>query len=247
VRYMPLARKVARRYWRSSVPDEELMQVACVGLINAIDRFDPARGRPFPTFAIPTILGGLRRYFRDSSWSVHVARGAQERAKAVQDAITALSGPDGRAPTASRVAVYLEISEEEVVEALQVSQAYTASSLDAPTASGEDEVTVGSTIGEIDRGYEDVEREMLLHHATAFLTPRERRLLQMRFTQEMTQAQIGALLGVSQMQVSRLLRATLAKVRERMSDEPLPRPGEAEALGGESPTQEIAARPEAAF
>jgi RNA polymerase sigma-B factor len=212
---MPLARKVARRYWSSSLPREDLAQVANLGLVLAIDRFDPARGRPFEAFAIPTILGELRRYFRDSSWAVHVARSAQERSKAVQDAIALLSREHGRPPTVQQLAVYLELAEEEVLDGLQIGHAYTASSLDAPTQNGEDdETTLASTIGEHDNGYDHVETEMLVKDALSSLTEREQRLLKLRFADELSQAQIGKKLGVSQMQVSRLLRATLAKLRE---------------------------------
>jgi RNA polymerase sigma-B factor len=216
-RYMPLARKVARRYWNSSLPREDLIQVANLALVKAIDRFDPDRGRPFEAFAIPTILGELRRYFRDSSWAVHVSRGAQERSKAVQDAIELLGREHGRPPTVQQLATYLEISEEDVLDALQIAHAYTATSLDAPVQNGEeDETTLAYSLGEHDDGYERVETDMLIEDALACLTDREQRLLQLRFVHELTQAQIGEQLGVSQMQVSRLLRSTLAKLREHV-------------------------------
>lgn len=217
--FMPLARKVARRYWNSSLPREDLTQVANLALVKAIDRFDTGRGRPFEAFAIPTILGELRRYFRDSSWAVHVARGAQERSKAVQDAIELLSRDHGRPPTVQQLALYLELPEEDILDALQVAHAYTATSLDAPVQSGEeDETTLASTLGEHDDGYEHVETEMLIENALACLTDREQRLLKLRFVDELTQAQIGKQLGVSQMQVSRLLRATLAKLRDHIGE-----------------------------
>jgi RNA polymerase sigma-B factor len=219
VRYMPLARKVARRYWNSSLAYEDLTQVANLALVKAIDRFDLDHGRPFEAFAIPTILGELRRYFRDSSWAVHVARGAQERSKSVQDAIELLSREHGRPPTVHQLALYLELSEEDVLDGLQVARAHTASSLDAPAQTGEDdETTLVSTIGEHDNGYEHVETGMLIGDALAGLTPRERRLLELRFVHELTQAEIGKQLGVSQMQVSRLLRSTLAKLREGIGE-----------------------------
>jgi RNA polymerase sigma-B factor len=222
VRFMPLARKVARRYQNSSLPREELTQVAHLALVKAIDRFDPDRGRPFEAFAIPTILGELRRYFRDSSWAVHVARGAQERSKAVQDAIELLSREHGRSPTVHQIALFLELSEEDVLDGLQVADAYTASSLDAPAQNGEDdETTLASTLGGDDDGYEHVETDMVIEGALASLTSREQRLLELRFVHELTQAQIGKQLGVSQMQVSRLLRSTLAKLREHIG-EPTP-------------------------
>jgi RNA polymerase sigma-B factor len=219
VRYMPLARKVARRYWSSSLQHEDLTQVANLALVKAVDRFDPDRGRPFEAFAIPTMLGELRRHFRDSSWAVHVTRGAQERSKVVQDAIKLLSREHGRPPTVQQLALYLELSEEDVLDGLQASQAYTASSLDAPVQNGEEgETTLASVLGEHDSGYEQVETEMLIENALASLTDREQRLLQLRFVDELTQAQIGELFGVSQMQVSRLLRAALAKLREHIGE-----------------------------
>ncbi len=222
VHYMPLARKVARRYWNCSLPYEDLTQVANLALVKAIDRFDPDRGRPFEAFAIPTILGELRRYFRDSSWAVHVARGAQERSKAVQDAIELLSREHGRSPTVQQLALYLELSNEDVAEALQVAYAYTTSSLDAPVQNGEDDdAPLVSTLGEHDSGYEHVETDLLIEDALTGLTEREQRLLELRFVHELTQSQIGEQLGISQMQVSRLLRSTLAKLRERIG-EPTP-------------------------
>lgn len=218
-RFMPLAHKVARRYWTSSLPREDLTQVANLALVKAIDRFDPGRGRPFEAFAIPTILGELRRYFRDSSWAVHVARGAQERSKAVQDAIELLSHEHGRSPTVQQLALYLELSGEDILDALQVARAYTATSLDAPVQNGEeDETTLASTLGDHDDGYEQVETDMLIENALACLTDREQRLLKLRFVDELTQAQIGKQLGVSQMQVSRLLRSTLAKLRGHIGE-----------------------------
>jgi len=220
-RYMPLARKVARRYWNSSLAREDLTQVANLALVKAIDRFDPDRGRKFEAFAIPTILGELRRYFRDCSWAVHVARGAQERSKAVQAAVELLSREHGRPPTVQQLALYLELPEEDVLDALQVTHAYTAASLDAPVQGGEeDESTLVSILGEHDDGYEHVETEMLVENALACLTDREQRLLKLRFVDELTQAQIGKQLGVSQMQVSRLLRGALAKLRDHIGEEP---------------------------
>ncbi len=219
VRFMPLARKIARRYWNSLLACEDLTQVANLALVKAIDRFDPDHGRPFEAFAIPTILGELRRYFRDSSWAVHVARSAQERSKAIQDAVEFLSRAHGRPPTVQRLALYLELSEEDVLDGLQVARAYTASSLDAPAQNGEnDETTLASTLGEHDKGYEHVENDMLIEDALAGLTHREQRLLELRFIHELTQAEIGRQLGVSQMQVSRLLRSTLATLRESIGE-----------------------------
>ena len=131
-RFMPLARSLARRYEHSSEPFEDLLQVASLGLLKALDRFDPELGHPFPSFAVPTILGEMRRYFRDSGWSVHMPRGAQERALKVRDAQERLAEVHGRAPSVNQLAEYLECSCEEVLDALQAVQAYEAVSLDAP-------------------------------------------------------------------------------------------------------------------
>jgi RNA polymerase sigma-B factor len=218
VRYMPLARRLARRYARSSLPLEDLNQVANLALVKAVDRYDPDRGRTFEAFAIPTILGELRRFFRDTSWSVHVARSAQERSKAIQEAVAALSHTSGRAPTVQQIAQHMEVSQEQVLDGLEVLQAYTATSLDAPAQDDEESATVGSTIGSVDPGYELVEEDMLVEHALEDVTPRERLLLRLRFVEELPQAEIGARLGVSQMQVSRLLRATLTKLEEQIGE-----------------------------
>jgi RNA polymerase sigma-B factor len=219
VRYMPLARKLARRYSNSSLSPEDLTQVANLALVKAIDRFDPDRGRAFEAFAIPTILGELRRHFRDASWAVHVARGTQERSRAIQDATARLSREHGKPPTVGQLAQNLELSEEQVLEGLQVAHAYTANSLDAPVQTGEDdETTLGSTLGSDDQGYEQVENDMMVADALATVTAREQRLLELRFVHELTQTEIGEQLGVSQMQVSRLLRSTLAKLRENIGE-----------------------------
>jgi RNA polymerase sigma factor (sigma-70 family) len=170
--------------------------------------------RPNPT----RTPGELRRYFRDSSWAVHVARGAQERCKAVQDAIELLSHDHGRPPTIQQLALYLELPEADILDALQVAHPYAATSLDVPAQNREeDETTLACILGEHD-GYEHVETDTLIENALACLTDREQRLLKLRFVDELTQAQIGKQLGVSQMQVSRLLRGTLAKLREHIGE-----------------------------
>lgn len=148
-RFMPLARSLARRYDRSSEPFEDLLQVASLGLLKAIDRFDPQLGHPFASFAVPTILGEMRRHFRDAGWSVHVPRGSQERALKVRDAQERLANERGRGPTVNELAEYLELSTEEVIDALQAIQAYESLSLDAPRPGASDEVTsYGDSMGE---------------------------------------------------------------------------------------------------
>jgi RNA polymerase sigma-B factor len=215
LRYLPLARKLARRYAPSSIPYDDLVQVASLALLKAIDRYDSERGTRFEAFAIPTILGELKRHFRDASWSVHVTRQTQENARAVARASERLAGRNGRSPTVCDLAVYLELSEEEVLEGLQAAEAYTAESLDAPVSSaeGDGDSTVASLLGAEEDGYELVETRAALADAVHALAEPERAMLKMRFVEEMTQSQIGARLGVSQMQVSRLQRRTLERLR----------------------------------
>jgi RNA polymerase sigma-B factor len=215
-RFMPLARSLARRYGRSSEPFEDLLQVASMGLLKAIDRFDPELGHPFPSFAVPTILGEMRRYFRDSGWAVHVPRGTQERALRVRDAQDLLANQTGRPPTVNQIAQYLELDGEDVVDALQAIQAYEALSLDAPPrgASPEEEVmSYGDAVGHDDERYELVELGATVNAALEHLPSRERLVLKMRFVEDLTQTEIADRVGVSQMQVSRLLRRSLDRLR----------------------------------
>jgi RNA polymerase sigma-B factor len=214
-RFLPLARKLARRYAQSSEPYEDLVQVASLGLVKAVERFDPDRGFAFSSFAVPTIVGELKRYFRDTGWAVHVDRGSQERARKITDAQQVLSGRTGRIPTLAELAQYLELSQEEILDGLQAAEAYAAASLDAPMV-GEDneESTRLEAIG-------DEDRQLLLvdEHATVFAAARrlpinEREILYLRFGEDLTQSEIAERVGVSQMQVSRLLRRSLARLRD---------------------------------
>lgn len=220
LRFLPLARKLARRYAATSIPNEDLAQVASLALLKAVDRFDPERGGTFEAFAVPTILGELRRHFRDTSWAVHVARGAKERAHDVQEATELLGRRQGRSPSVQEIAQYLELSEEEVLDALRASQAFIAKSLDAPVQVGDDEseTTLVSQIGAEDPSYQQLEMTMLAGEGLEMLSEDERCLLRMRFAREMTQSEIGRELGVSQMQVSRLLSSTLGRLRSRLGD-----------------------------
>lgn len=221
-RFMPLARSLARRYDRSSEPFEDLLQVASLGLLKALDRFDPQRGCPFPAFAVPTILGEMRRYFRDCGWSVHVPRGDQERAMKVRDAQEVLTNDHGHAPTVNQLAVYLELDTEQVIAALQATQAYESLSLDAPRPGADDEtMTFGDAMGREDERYELVELDATIVAALQHIPARERAMLRMRFVEDLTQTEIAARVGISQMQVSRLLRRSLDQLRAltRDSDE----------------------------
>ncbi|HEY7830978.1 MAG TPA: SigB/SigF/SigG family RNA polymerase sigma factor [Solirubrobacteraceae bacterium] len=212
--FMPLTRSLARRYGRSSEPFEDLLQVASLGLLKALDRFDPQRGHSFQSFAVPTILGEMRRYFRDSGWAVHVPRGAQERALKVRDAQEQLSGEHGHAPTVSQLAQYLELDGEEVVDALQATQAYETMSLDTPRPGAEEgTLTYGETMGQEDERYELIELDATVVAALKHIPARERAILRMRFIEDLTQTEIAAQMGISQMQVSRLLRRSLEQLR----------------------------------
>ena len=213
--YVPLARKLARRYASSGESLEDLTQIACLGLVKAVERFEPERGFAFTSFAVPTIVGELKRYFRDSAWALHVDRGAQERARKVIDAQSKITLQTGRAPTVPDLAQYLEIGEEEVLEGLQTAEAYDAVSLDAPVQSdGDGELSRLETLGGDDDRLEAVDDHATLYSATRHLPERERQILYLRFGEDLTQSEIAARIGVSQMQVSRLLRRSLARLRE---------------------------------
>jgi RNA polymerase sigma-B factor len=214
-RFLPLARSLARRYRRSSEPFEDLVQVASLGLVKAIDRFDYSRGNAFSSFAVPTILGELKRYFRDSGWAVHVPRGAQERARKVEEAEQVLTGRTGRSPTVHQLAQYLELSYEEVLDGLETAQAYATVSLDAPRPTEDDRGgTYADAIGGDDDRLQLIDDSVTVAEAAKQLPSRERRVLQLRFDEDLTQTEIAERIGVSQMQVSRLLRKSLHTLRE---------------------------------
>jgi RNA polymerase sigma-B factor len=214
-RFLPLARNLARRYAGAREPFDDLLQVASLGLVKAIDRFDIDRGAAFSSFAVPTILGELKRYFRDLGWSVHVPRGAQERALKVQEAQERLTSKTGRPPTVSDLAEYLELEVEEVLDALETGAAHHSASLDAPREDRDDESgSLVDMFGQSDPRYELVEEAATISVAARELSARERRVLALRFAGDMTQTQIADEIGVSQMQVSRILRRSLTQLRE---------------------------------
>jgi RNA polymerase sigma-B factor len=214
-RFTPLTRSLARRYNRSSEPFEDLVQVATLGLLKAIDRYDPERGFSFQSFAVPTVLGEMRRYFRDSGWALHVPRGSQERALRLRTVHEQLMDERGHAPTVEELAEYLGCETEQVLDSLQVLNAYDTVSLDAPRPGAADEdATFAESIGDDDSRYELVELDLTVASALRQISPRERTILRMRFVDELTQTEIAAKVGVSQMQVSRLLRRSLDQLRE---------------------------------
>ncbi|MDQ3935188.1 MAG: SigB/SigF/SigG family RNA polymerase sigma factor [Actinomycetota bacterium] len=213
-RFLPLARQLARRYARPNEPIDDLFQVASMGLLKAIDRFEPARGNAFSTFAVPTIVGELKRYFRDTGWAVHVPRPIQERIGQVNRAINDLSRDTGRSPTPAEVSAKLEMSVEEVLEALDAAKAFDAVSLDMPRGSdGDDGAAYADTVGAPDDRFEMVEYNAVIGPTMAALPDRDRLILRLRFERDLTQSEIAERLGISQMHVSRIIRRSLDRLR----------------------------------
>jgi RNA polymerase sigma-B factor len=214
-RFLPLARQLARRYQRHNEPLDDLMQVASMGLVKAIDRFDPSRGTAFSTYAVPTILGELKRYFRDSGWAVHVPRGMQERVMKLDQASQELHRKLGRSPSASELADELRLTSEEVLEAMEASSAYDAISLEEQRGSERDsqEPTYADSLGMEEERYELVEYGATIAPTMKALSERERLILHLRFVEDLTQSEIADRIGVSQMHVSRLIRRALARLR----------------------------------
>ena len=212
-RFLPLARGLARRYQRTGEPFDDLFQVACLGLVKAIDRFDLSRDVAFSSYAVPTMLGELRRYFRDRTWSVRVPRGLQELALRVDKKVAELSGDLHRQPTVAEIAHAAAATEEQVLEALQAGGAYRAMSLETPRA-GEDGAgdTLGDTVASTDQGFGLAEDRATLAQLLRAITPREREVLRLRFEEELTQRQIGQRIGVSQMQAFRIIRHSIARM-----------------------------------
>lgn len=216
-RHLGLARHLALRYSDSGEPLEDLIQVASLGLVKAVDRFDPERGVAFTTFAVPTILGELRRHFRDHGWAIHVPRDLKDAALRVKGAVAAhgAQGEHGRrAPTPTELAQETGMPVETVLEALEVAGAHRALSLDAPAGGGDEETSaLGDLIGQDDGALERAEERALLARLATVLDAREREILRLRFAEDLTQSEIGARIGVSQMQVSRIIRAALTRLR----------------------------------
>src|SRR5215217_7430570 len=210
--YLPLARTIARRYQSPRVPTEDLVQVATVGLIKAVDRFDADRGVAFSSYAVPTMVGEVQRHFRDHTWGVRPPRDLQERAQRVLAANRALSAELGRPPSAGEIGERLGVSLEDVVEAFQASDARDATSLDRPRVIGEEGDTLADTIGGEDDEYERVEHAITADLLMTELDAREREIIRLRFQEDMTQSEIGERIGCSQMHVSRLVRGAIAKL-----------------------------------
>jgi RNA polymerase sigma-B factor len=221
-RFMPLARSLALRYQRSGEPLEDLLQVAALGLVKAVDRFECDREIAFSSYAVPTILGEIKRYFRDRTWAVRVPRGLQELSMRVDRAIGGLAEELRRSPSVKEIARAVGASEEEVLEAMQAGGAYRAVSFEAPAgAAGDDAATLSDSVGVHEDGFERAEERATLNALLEAVGDREREVLRMRFEQDMTQAEIGAAVGVSQMQVSRIIRQALQRLRDAAAERSL--------------------------
>jgi RNA polymerase sigma-B factor len=212
--WLPLARHLSNRYANRGEPRDDLQQVAMVGLIKAVDRFEADRGVDFAGFAIPTIMGELKRYFRDKTWSVRVPRRLQELRLAITGANNTLSHTLGRSPTVADIAQHLDISEDEVIEGLEGARAYNSTSLSTPVSENGSEL--GDTLGGMDAGFEEAEMRVALGPALSALDEREQKIITLRFYGNLTQTQIAEQIGISQMHVSRLLTRALAKLRTRL-------------------------------
>lgn len=201
----------ASRFARRGEPRDDLVQVALVGLVNAVNRFDPARGLLFSTFAVPTIEGELRRHFRDKTWSVHVTRRVKDASRAVASAVDDLTAALGRTPTAGEVAARTDLRQEDVLEALDVLSLQRG----VPLEQGDgDDLHEGAPLGVDDRGFASAEaRTVLADLLGALPTERDRLIIQLRFVEGLTQSEIARHIGVSQVQVSRLLRTNLDRMR----------------------------------
>jgi RNA polymerase sigma-B factor len=214
-RFLPLARQLARRYARPNEPIDDLFQVASMGLLKAIDRFEPERGHAFSTFAVPTIVGELKRYFRDTGWAVHVPRPIQERIGQVNRAVNELSRELGQSPAPHVIADKIGASVEEVLEALDAAKAFDAISLDMPRSNGSDSEgsAYAETVGAHDERFEMVEYNAVIEPTMAALPERDRLILRLRFEKDLTQSEIAERLGISQMHVSRIIRRSLDRLR----------------------------------
>jgi RNA polymerase sigma-B factor len=222
-RYLPLARYAAGRYASSSEPFDDLLQVASVGLLKAIDRFDPANGATFSSYALPTMLGELRRHFRDRGWAVRPPRTLQEHALLVERTAADLSRTLGRSPSVAQLAGATQLTLEEVLEAREAAAAHNATSLSAPVHrdEGDEGGPLGDLLGFEDPGFEQADQRATIAALVRTLSHREREILRLRMAEDLTQSEIGERVGLSQMHVSRLLRQILDKLHAAAADRPL--------------------------
>lgn len=213
-RFLPLARRLAGRYRHTNEPQEDLEQVAYMALVKAVDRFDPDVGSFIP-YAVPSILGELKRHFRDKGWAMRVPRSLKERHLKVAETIEILTARDGRSPSPGTLAETLDLELEEVLEAIEAGSAYAPGTLDGPARRGDEEGhSIADTLGREDERFELIELGQTVAPAFAALPEREQQILRLRFVDDMTQADIAGLMGISQMHVSRLIRRSIEELRE---------------------------------
>jgi RNA polymerase sigma-B factor len=218
--HLPLVEHLTRRFLNRGEHYDDLLQVGTIGLIKAIDRFDSDRGVEFSTYATPTIVGEIKRHFRDKSWAIRVPRRLQELRASISTVTAELTQDLGRSPTVAEIAAKIGVTDEEVIEGLESANAYTTLSLDASDSAEDSALSMLDTIGEDDEALEHVENRESLKPLLEALAPREKHILTLRFFRGMTQSQIASEIGVSQMHVSRLLNKTLAQLRERLTEDP---------------------------
>ncbi len=218
--HLPLVEHLTRRFLNRGEPYDDLLQVGTIGLIKAIDRFDTERGVEFSTYATPTIVGEIKRHFRDKGWAIRVPRRLQELRISISGATAELTQDLGRSPTVSEIARKVGVSDEEVIEGLESANAYATLSLDAHDSAEDSALSMLDTLGEDDEALEHVENRESIKPLLESLDPREKHILTLRFFRGMTQSQIATEIGVSQMHVSRLLNKTLATLRERLTEDP---------------------------
>ncbi len=217
--YLPVAHNIASRFRGRGHSQEDLRQVAAVGLVNAVNRFEPAVGVDFLAFAVPTIMGEVRRYFRDTSWSVRVPRRLKELHLRLSAAGTELSQRLGRAPSARELAAHLDLPIDAVYEGLEAATAYQAVSLSDPLGAGSEDVPLADALGDDDDAFERVDNREAVRPLLAALPERERRILVLRFFGNLSQTQIAEQVGISQMHVSRLLARSLSRLRRQLDDD----------------------------
>lgn len=218
--HLNLVRFIANKFKNRGEPIDDLVQVGYLGLLKAIDRFDPSRGLEFTTFATPTIMGEIKRHFRDKGWSVRVPRRLQELSAKVNQATDTLTSQLQRSPTIAEIADYLDATVDEVLEAMESSSAYSSVSLEAPSGADDDDIpSVIDRYATEDSDLAFTDDRIIIEEALASFSPRERDVIEMRFLKGMTQIEIAEKLGISQVQVSRLLRRTLKKIQDKIDPE----------------------------
>lgn len=218
--HLNLVRFIANKFKNRGEPIDDLVQVGYLGLLKAIDRFDPSRGLEFTTFATPTIMGEIKRHFRDKGWSVRVPRRLQELSAKVNQATDTLTSQLQRSPTIAEIADYLDATVDEVLEAMESSSAYSSVSLEAPSGADDDDTpSVIDRYATEDSDLAFTDDRIIIEEALASFSPRERDVIEMRFLKGMTQIEIAEKLGISQVQVSRLLRRTLKKIQDKIDPE----------------------------